>query len=182
MTTRFGPSPYPGQTFFGAYAGIAIRRATTRFGGPLISGKTLFGSNGLGVFAWRVPAVGLHGPSFIWSSLSMPADTFSEVRGQITQWPSAGMLFAWEDGSFSFKGAPEGAYSFSANIYANGALVAAKVFTLRVLHVKTTLELAMGPGSFPQWRGEGPSYPGTKAAANSWASMLGKIAAQPGLK
>lgn len=85
-----------------------------------ISGALLIGETGLGVLAENIPSTGGDGASYLYNDLSLPADNGKEICGQITSWPSAGTLYAYEDGSFSFIGAPDGAYSFSYQLYVDG--------------------------------------------------------------
>lgn len=86
----------------------------------LIAGALVIGNTGLGVLGSDVPATGEAGASYLYNDLSLPADNNVEVRGQIITPPSAGTFFAWEDGSFSLTGAPDGNYTFTYRLYADG--------------------------------------------------------------
>ena len=88
--------------------------------GELISGAYVVGDTGLGVLAENIPSSGLDGASFLYNDLSLPADNGKEIRGLIVTPPSAGTFFAWEDGSFSLIGAPDGEYSFTYRLYVDG--------------------------------------------------------------
>ena len=90
-----------------------------------ISGCLLIGETGLGVLAENVPSTGTSGASYLYNDLSLPADNGKEVCGRITAWPSDGTLYAYEDGSFSFTGAPDGAYSFEYQLYVDGVATGA---------------------------------------------------------
>lgn len=85
-----------------------------------ISGALVLGGTGLGVLAENIPSTGTDGPSYLYNDLSLPSDNGKEICGRITSWPAAGTLYAYEDGSFSFTGAPDGAYSFAYQLYVDG--------------------------------------------------------------
>jgi hypothetical protein len=68
-----------------------------------------------------VPSAGEHGPSYLYNDLSLPADANKEIRGLIVTAPSAGTFFAFEDGSFSLVGAPDGTYTFTYRLFVDGA-------------------------------------------------------------
>jgi hypothetical protein len=87
---------------------------------PWISGALLVGDAGLGVLGSEVPASGENGAGYLYNDLSLPADADKEVCGRITTWPSAGTLYAYEDSSFTFTGAPDGSYSFAYQLYVDG--------------------------------------------------------------
>lgn len=108
-----------------------------------ISGALLIGETGLGVLAENIPSTGTSGASYLYNDLSLPADNGKEICGRITSWPSAGTLYAYEDGSFSFTGAPDGAYSFAYQLYVDGVATGSP----------TTVDLTVGvltlrPGLF----------------------------------
>ena len=92
-----------------------------------ISGALLIGETGLGVLGQDIPSTGDAGASYLYNDLSLPADDAKEICGRITSWPSAGTLYAYEDGSFSFTGAPDGAYSFAYQLYVDGVATGSPV-------------------------------------------------------
>lgn len=73
-----------------------------------------------GILGSLISSTGDNGAAYTYNDLSLPADASSEICGQITAWPSAGTLFAYEDTSFSFTSAPDGAYTFQYQLYVNG--------------------------------------------------------------
>jgi hypothetical protein len=87
----------------------------------LISGAYVIGDVGLGVLGSAVPSTGEHGASYLYNDLDLPADADKEIRGLIVTPPSAGTFYAYEDGSFSFVGAPSGTYTFVYRLYVDGA-------------------------------------------------------------
>lgn len=86
----------------------------------LIPGAYVVGEVGLGVLGYAIPSTGVHGPSYLYNDLSLPADATKEIRGLIVTVPGAGTFFAWEDGSFSLLGAPDGSYTFTYELFVDG--------------------------------------------------------------
>ena len=78
------------------------------------------GTPNSGILGSLIPSTGDNGPAYAYNDLSLPADAGKEISGQITVWPSAGTLFAYEDTSFSFTGAPDGTYKFQYQLNVNG--------------------------------------------------------------
>ena len=85
-----------------------------------IPGAIVVGNRGLGVLADAIPSDGDNGASFLYNDISLPADSGKEICGRITTWPSSGTLYAYEDGSFEFTGAPDGQYSFDYTLFVDG--------------------------------------------------------------
>ena len=85
-----------------------------------ISGALLIGDVGLGVLGSVISSSGDNGAGYAYNDLSLPADAGKEICGRITTWPSAGTLFAYEDTSFDFSGAPDGVYTFAYQLYVDG--------------------------------------------------------------
>lgn len=85
-----------------------------------ISGSLIIGETGLGVLGSAIPSTGDNGAGYAYNDLSIPADATKEICGRITTWPSSGTLFAYEDTSFEFSGAADGAYSFAYQLYVDG--------------------------------------------------------------
>jgi len=100
-----------------------------------ISGSLLIGNTGLGVTAETIPSTGDSGASYLFNDVTLPADNGKEICGRITSWPSAGTLRPYEDGSFEFSGAPDGAYSFGYQLYVDGVAIGSPV----------TVSLTVGP-------------------------------------
>jgi len=86
----------------------------------LITGAYVIGETGLGVVAENIPSTGLHGASFLFNDLSLPADNGKEIRGLIVTPPTDGAFYVWEDGSFSLVGAADGGYTFVYRLYVDG--------------------------------------------------------------
>lgn len=93
-----------------------IRVATTSW----IAGLVLVGNVGVGVLASTIPSTGGVGASFLYNDITLPADANKSIRALILTRPSAGTLFVYEDGSFTFSGAPDGTYSFTYQLYVDG--------------------------------------------------------------
>lgn len=97
-----------------------------------ISGAYVIGDTGLGVLGSEVPSTGEHGASYLYNDLSLPADAGKEIRGLIVTPPSAGTFFAYEDGSFSLVGAPDGEYTFTYRLFVDGADLGTATATINI--------------------------------------------------
>jgi hypothetical protein len=111
----------------------SIRIDTTEW----LPGCVLIGDTGGGVRGSDIPSSGTSGPGYAYNDLSLPADANKEICGRITSWPSAGNLFAREDTSFDFTGAPDGVYTFQYQLYVDYVPVGSP----------TTVTLTVGGGS-----------------------------------
>jgi hypothetical protein len=98
----------------------------------LIPGAIVVGNRGLGVLGSAIPSTGLYGPSYLYNDLVLPADANKEIRGLIVTPPSAGTFFAYEDGSFSLIGAPDGTYAFVYRLYVDGVDLGTAVGTITI--------------------------------------------------
>lgn len=89
----------------------------------LITGKTVVSLfAGHGIQAQNIPPTGDSGAGYLYNDIADQGMTATdEVRGELLSWPSAGTLIVNEDSSFSFAGAPDGAYSFIYRGFRNGA-------------------------------------------------------------
>lgn len=97
-----------------------------------ILGAIVCGHRGLGVLADDIPSTGDNGASFLRNDISLPTDSGKEICGRITSWPSAGALYAYEDGSFEFTDAPDGFYSFQYQLYVDGVASGTGTVSLQV--------------------------------------------------
>ena len=97
-----------------------------------IPGTIVCGNRGLGVLADDIPSEGDNGASYLYNDITLPADSGKEICGRITTWPSTGALYAYEDGSFEFSGAPDGQYSFDYTLYVDGAASGTGTVSLQV--------------------------------------------------
>lgn len=91
--------------------------------------KRICGTPKTGVLGSLIPSGGDNGAGYAYTSLSLPADNAKEIKGRITTWPSAGVLKAFEDTSFTFTGAPDGTYSFGWQLSSNGIDIGAPATT-----------------------------------------------------
>lgn len=85
-----------------------------------IVGLVLVGNTGLGVLGSAIPSSGTDGSSFLYNDITLPADANKQIRALILTRPSAGTLFVYEHGGFIFFGAPDGTYTFTYQVYADG--------------------------------------------------------------
>lgn len=83
------------------------------------SGTRILGIPQVGVRGDAVPAWGEDGPSLLYDDITLPGEAADLFRSEITVWPSSGNLFVYEDSSFSFTGAPDGAYTIGYRIWKN---------------------------------------------------------------
>jgi hypothetical protein len=93
------------------------------YGASLIAGSQTFGSGGHGILGSVIrstTATGPHGPGYLYNDWDDASDDPKEFRGLITAAPSAGAFFAYEDGSFTLTGAPDGSYTFTYQLYVDG--------------------------------------------------------------
>ena len=90
---------------------------------PLISSSLIVGVAGLGVLAENIPSTGTNGPGYVYDSLDLPADNGKEIIGRIVTTPVLGDFFAYEDTSFEFLNAPDGAHTFTFDVYEDGVFV-----------------------------------------------------------
>lgn len=116
-----------------------------RFDAALISGAHLYGGAGLGVLGSLIPATGDNGAGYTYNDLSLPADNAKEICGRVTSWPSAGTLYAYEDTSFEFSGAPDGSYTFQYQLYVDGVAIGSpETVGLYVGPVPVTISASLG--------------------------------------
>ena len=115
---------------------------TTRFGPTLIASKTVFGVNSLGVLGSTVPSTGTHGPSAIYSELSLPGDNSTEVRFLITSPPPGSAVIMEENGAFIVSGLSDGVYNLVGNFYKRGVLQGSVTHTFTIGSVTTPTGVA----------------------------------------
>lgn len=97
---------------------------------PWIPGACLIGNTGLGVHVQDIPLTGPDGAPFGIPDLEDEDTGTAEVRWLIRTWPSAGVLDAREDGSFTFSSAAPGTYSFYVDAYLSGQRTGAKLVVI----------------------------------------------------
>jgi hypothetical protein len=74
------------------------------------------GDVGGGVFGSEIAASGTNGPGYAYNDLAA-GDSSKEICGRITTWPASGVLYAYEDTSFTYVPAGDGATSFQYQLY-----------------------------------------------------------------
>lgn len=90
---------------------------------PLISGSTVVSDlNGLGILGQDIPATGEHGASVLYNDFDA-GDELKEFRAELVTGPASGSLAVFEDGSYTFTGAANGTYSWTYQLYVDGAAV-----------------------------------------------------------
>jgi hypothetical protein len=147
----------------------------------LIAGAVVVGNRGLGVLGSSVPSTGENGASFLYNDLVLPADNNVEVRGLIATPPSAGSFVAYEDGSFDFVGAPDGVYSFSYRLFADGVDRGVVASSLTVGVVSTVSGVTVSPatpsvaGGATQQFTAAVAGTGSPSQAVAWSTNAGSI-------
>lgn len=100
-----------------------------------LTGAYAFGCAGLGVTGAEIRAntgTGDHGPGYLYNDWDDASDDPKEFQGLIVTPPSGGTWFAYEDGSFTFAGAPDGTYPFDYRLYVDGVDLGLQSSTITV--------------------------------------------------
>lgn len=123
-----------------------------RFDSTLIPGAYHLGNRGLGVLGSIIRAstgTGDHGPGYLFNDLT-GADDAKEIRGLVLTQPSAGAFFAYEDGSFTLADAPDGTYTFTYRLFADGvdSGTATAAITIGTVLPSATLNITSGASVF----------------------------------
>lgn len=132
-----------------------------------IPGAIVCGDRGLGVLAEDIPSDGDNGASYLYNDISIPADSGKEICGRVTTWPSAGTLYAYEDGSFEFSDAPDGNYSFQYQLYVDGVASGTGTVSLQVGASTVTISAAAANAVFSGSAGGGAAVSIDAIADNS---------------
>jgi hypothetical protein len=83
-------------------------------------------------------ATGDNGAGLLYDESINPANAGKQLRLVVTSPPSAGVFFAYENGSFDFSGAPDGSYSIGYNVLADNVLIGSDTATVAVGAVSAT--------------------------------------------
>jgi hypothetical protein len=154
-----------------------------------LAGHVLIGDAGFGVNGSTIPSAGIDGAGYAYNDLSLQADAGKEICGRITAWPAAGLLYAYEDTSFTFtdtdgvSAAPDGVYSFTYQLYVDGvATGSAATVTLLVGGVSAGVGNAVAAGATATVTGVNTDVSvsagvGDAVAAGATASLEQTIAA-----
>lgn len=155
-----------------------------RFDTPLLPGAYHLGNRGLGVLGSIIRATtgsGEHGPGYLFNDLT-GADDAAEVWGLILTPPSAGTFFAYEDGSFTLAGAPDGIYSFTYRLRVDGADlgVGTASITIGTVLPSATINIACDPAVLSGGASSTPPAGGALSDAEMrqmfvWVNELAKI-------
>ena len=103
---------------------------------PLIAGAWLssaYVGHGITGAAMRATTgTGTHGPGYLYNDWDSAADDAKEFRGLLLTAPAAGTFTAWEDGSFTLSGAPDGVYTFDYRLFVDGADLGVATVTITI--------------------------------------------------
>lgn len=120
-----------------------------------IPGAIVVGNRGLGVLADDLPSEGDSGDSYLFNDVTLPEDSGKEICGRIITRPSAGTLYAYEDGSFEFSDAPDGICSFQYQLYVDGAASGTGTVSLQVGASTVTISATAANATFSGAAGSG---------------------------
>ena len=104
-------------------------------------GRRILGVPQVGIEAATITsqtATGDNGPGLLYDESINPVNAGKQLRLVVTSPPSAGVFFAYENGSFDFSGAPDGSYSIGYNVLADNALIGSDTATVVVGAVSAT--------------------------------------------
>jgi hypothetical protein len=104
-------------------------------------GRRILGVPQVGILAATIAsqtATGDNGAGLLYDEAINPANTGKQLRLVVTSPPSAGVFFAYENGSFDFSGAPDGSYSIGYNVLADNVLFGSDTATVAVGAVSAT--------------------------------------------
>lgn len=155
-----------------------------RFDTPLIPGAYHLGNRALGVLGSIIRAstgTGDHGPGYLFNDLT-GADDAKEICGLILTVPAAGTFTTNEDGSFTLVGAPDGAYTFTYRLFADGADLGTSTATITIGTVlpSATLNITTGASVFSGSASSSPLPSGALSDDEmrrmfNWVSDLARI-------
>lgn len=103
---------------------------------PLVAGAWLssayVGHGITGADMRATTGTGTHGPGYLYNDWDSSADDAKEFRGLLLSVPAAGTFAAWEDGSFTLSGAPDGVYTFDYRLFVDGADLGVATVTITI--------------------------------------------------
>ena len=114
---------------------------SARYGSPT-GVNTHYGNTGLGVLGAVIranTATGDAGPGYLYNDWQSSADDSVEMQGLIVTPPSVGTFFAFEDGSFTLIGAPDGASTFVYRLIADGVDKSTAIATVQIGQIVVVL-------------------------------------------
>ena len=104
-------------------------------------GRRILGVPQVGILAATIAsqtATGDNGPGLLYDESINPVNAGKQLRLVVTSPPSAGVFFAYENGSFDFSGAPDGSYSIGYDVLADDVLFGSDAATFAVGAVSAT--------------------------------------------
>ena len=104
-------------------------------------GRRILGVPHVGILAATIAsqtATGDNGPGLLYDDAINPANAGKQLRLVVTSPPSAGVFFAYENGSFDFSGAPDGSYTIGYNVLADKVFIGSDTATVVVGAVSAT--------------------------------------------
>jgi len=104
-------------------------------------GRRILGVPQVGIEAATIAsqtATGDNGPGLLYDDAINPANAGKQLRLVVASTPSAGVFFAYENGSFDFSGAPDGSYTIGYNVLADKVFIGSDTATVVVGAVSAT--------------------------------------------
>lgn len=99
------------------------------------SGKRILGVPQAGILAAQIAsetAEGDHGPGILYNESQDAGYAGKYLRAAVTNWPSTGTLFVYENGNFDAVGLANGAHVFGYDLYVNGVYDSASTFSITI--------------------------------------------------
>ena len=99
------------------------------------SGKRILGVPQAGILAAQIAsetAEGDHGPGILYNESQDAGYAGKYLRAAVTNWPSTGTLFVYENGNFEADGLPDGLHTFGYDLYVDGVYDSASSFDVTV--------------------------------------------------
>lgn len=116
-----------------------------------VAGACSVGTGGGGILGVAVPSTGTNGPSYLYHTLSLPADNLREFRAIVEAYPAAGTLLPQPDTSFIYTAPPGTMDQFTVGLWQDYVKLGTYVVELWV-GVSGTLNFAVG-GPMGAWVG-----------------------------
>lgn len=97
---------------------------------PGLAGKAHYGGGGRGTLGSLIPSSGDHGPSYLYASLSLPADADKEYYGVLGAQPANLTSFSADENGAVTAAANDGTYRYPFDLYENGTLLGSTYFDM----------------------------------------------------
>ena len=133
-------------------------------------GRRILGVPNVGILAATISsqtATGDNGAGLLYDESINPVNAGKQLRLVVTSPPSAGVFFAYENGSFDFSGAPDGSYSIGYNVLADNDLFSSDTAPLLVGVVNASASAGTGTSTGSGTGGDASTSGGANASADA---------------